>query len=99
MTGTPLDRLTPQQRDVLAFTIAGLSQEDIAGRMGMHPSSVKRHLRDAADLAGVPPCGHRVTRLAALAVGWAGQEGPNDITKGGDANSETNRRRRSHGGG
>lgn len=37
------DRLTPREREVLGFTLVGLSSKQIAGRLGVSPRTVAFH--------------------------------------------------------
>lgn len=39
-----MERLTARQREVLALTVAGWTQERIAGRLGIAQQGVSRHL-------------------------------------------------------
>jgi DNA-binding NarL/FixJ family response regulator len=48
-----MDRLTPEQRDTLAWACRGLSNEEIAERVYREPSSVRNRLTVVYDRLGV----------------------------------------------
>lgn len=49
----PLDDLTPRERDVLQLLVRGLSNKQIAWRLGINEKTVKAHLSSVFDRLGV----------------------------------------------
>jgi DNA-binding NarL/FixJ family response regulator len=50
--GHDLDRLTDREREVMALVAAGLSNDDIAGRLFMSPATAKTHVNRAMSKLG-----------------------------------------------
>ncbi|WP_431682521.1 helix-turn-helix domain-containing protein [Kitasatospora sp. KL5] len=52
-TGTPLGRLTPQEREVVRLAAAGHSNREIAAQLFLSPRTVGHHLYRAFPKLGV----------------------------------------------
>jgi DNA-binding NarL/FixJ family response regulator len=66
--GTGAAPLSPRERDVVAAVVDGLSNDEIAGRLGISPKTVESHLRRLFERHGLASRTELATR--ALRDGW-----------------------------
>ena len=52
---SPLERLTPREREVLSLMAEGLTDRGIAERLYVTPNTVETHIRHIIDKLGLPP--------------------------------------------
>jgi len=64
----PRINFTPRQNQILSLVAAGLSDKEIAGRTGLKPRSVSKHLERLYRKLELP-------NRTALAIVWAKQQG------------------------
>lgn len=66
--GVPGTRLSPREREVVAAVVDGLSNDEIASRLGIAPKTVESHLRRLFERLGLASRTELATR--ALREGW-----------------------------
>jgi DNA-binding NarL/FixJ family response regulator len=66
--GAPATRLSPREREVVAAVVDGLSNDEIAARLGIAPKTVESHLRRLFERLEVASRTELATR--ALREGW-----------------------------
>lgn len=66
--GAPGTRLSPREREVVAAVVDGLSNDEIASRLGIAPKTVESHLRRLFERLGLASRTELATR--ALREGW-----------------------------
>jgi len=76
----PFDRLTDRQCDVVKSVLAGLTNQEIAGQLGVAPRTIDKHMHDVYGRLDIYPASTsrrvRVAVMAALAmVETAGVDG------------------------
>jgi DNA-binding NarL/FixJ family response regulator len=63
---TPLDELTPREREILALMAEGRSNQGIAGRLGLEPRTVEGHVGQIFSKLGLEPSGDDHRRVLAV---------------------------------
>ena len=53
MAGSELKKLTPREREILALLTRGFLYKEIAGKLGISPSTVRAHLHTVYGKLGV----------------------------------------------